>query len=198
MIVALVGPTCSGKTTIAKKFISDHNFNKIVTYTTRAPREREVNGEDYYFVSDEEFQRAINNHEFLEYMDYNASFGHVYYGSKICKYDIESDGKYVIILTPEGIRALLNYVDENHLNRNNVVIVYIDIPEYICYERSKRRGDSSIEVLRRLHDDEVRAFIPFRTDKLYDLVFWETFSIDDIIRKVLSYYDERNKSSVVE
>ncbi len=49
-----------------------------VSATTRAPREGEVNGREYFFVSEEEFDRMIEAGEFLEYM---KVFGRNYYGT---------------------------------------------------------------------------------------------------------------------
>ena len=83
MLLILTGPTCSGKTTVAKILEQDHDFSRLVTYTTRPKRENEVEGVDYYFVSEEEFRASMENNEFVEYRDYNALFGHVYYGSKV-------------------------------------------------------------------------------------------------------------------
>ena len=60
MILALVGESASGKTTTANMFAdSDMNFKRVITYTTRPPREGEENGIDYHFVSEEEFDTLV-------------------------------------------------------------------------------------------------------------------------------------------
>lgn len=74
-LIILVAPSGSGKTTIAHKLLDD--FSKVkfsVSATTRPPREGEVHGKDYYFLSKEEFDKKIEDHEFLEWEEiYNGS-----------------------------------------------------------------------------------------------------------------------------
>ena len=47
------------------------NSHKLITTTTHSPRAREIDGQDYYFVSKAEFWKGITNNRFLEYMEYN-------------------------------------------------------------------------------------------------------------------------------
>ncbi|MGK7369951.1 MAG: guanylate kinase [Candidatus Halalkalibacterium sp. M3_1C_030] len=74
-LIILVAPSGSGKTTIARKLLDE--FSKIkfsVSATTRPPRNGEVNGEDYYFLNKEEFNKKIAENEFLEWEEfYNGS-----------------------------------------------------------------------------------------------------------------------------
>jgi guanylate kinase len=55
------------------------NSQKLITTTTRSPRLGEINGQDYYFVSREEFRKGIANNQFLEYVEYNDN----YYGTSL-------------------------------------------------------------------------------------------------------------------
>ena len=67
-ILILSGPSGCGKSTLLKevyKDISDYYFS--ISTTTRAPRVGEVNGVDYFFVTKEEFEKDIQNDDFLEY-----------------------------------------------------------------------------------------------------------------------------------
>ena len=59
MILILCGPTASGKSTTQKVLCEKYGFNKVVTYTTREPRENEVFGEDYYFVTEDKLTRNL-------------------------------------------------------------------------------------------------------------------------------------------
>ena len=67
IMVILSSPSGAGKTTLVKLLSKNKNFFVSVSHTTRKPRQNEIRGKDYHFVSDEEFKRLINNGEFLEY-----------------------------------------------------------------------------------------------------------------------------------
>ena len=67
IMVILSSPSGAGKTTLVKLLSKNKNFFVSISHTTRKPRQNEIRGKDYHFVSDEEFKRLINNGEFLEY-----------------------------------------------------------------------------------------------------------------------------------
>jgi guanylate kinase len=70
LLVVLSGPSGVGKDTVIRAVkASGFPIHHVVTATTRAPRAGEVHGRDYYFVSDEEFDRMIACNELLEYAD---------------------------------------------------------------------------------------------------------------------------------
>lgn len=69
------GPSGVGKGTIVKKLLNCGGFALSVSCTTRAPREREKNGKDYFFLSKTQFEQGISRGEFLEY---NNHFGNFY------------------------------------------------------------------------------------------------------------------------
>lgn len=69
-LIVLSGPGGVGKSTVAKKLREAGDFWVSVSATTRKPRINEVEGQDYFFVSDEEFSRMINNNEFLEWAEF--------------------------------------------------------------------------------------------------------------------------------
>tara|TARA_Y100000741_G_C18080781_1_gene488568 strand:+ start:104 stop:739 length:636 start_codon:yes stop_codon:yes gene_type:complete len=60
-------PSGAGKTTLVKLVEKKLNFFTSISHTTRKPRSNEVNGKDYYFVSNDQFQDLIEKNEFLEY-----------------------------------------------------------------------------------------------------------------------------------
>ena len=76
-MVVLSSPSGAGKTTLVKLLSKKNNFYISISHTTRKPRPNEVNGKDYFFVSNEEFKRLIKNQEFLEY----AKVFNNYYGT---------------------------------------------------------------------------------------------------------------------
>jgi guanylate kinase len=67
VMIVLSSPSGAGKTTLVKMLSKKDNYEISISHTTRQPRPSEVNNEDYYFVSEDEFKRLINNQEFLEY-----------------------------------------------------------------------------------------------------------------------------------
>jgi len=78
LVIVVSSPSGGGKTTIVKKLINKMpGIRQSVSYTTRPPRSGEENGKDYIFISEEEFDRKIQDGEFLEWEN---NFGH-YYGT---------------------------------------------------------------------------------------------------------------------
>ncbi len=77
-IIVISGPSGVGKSTIVNSLLKDDSLN--VTYsismTTRNKREGEVDGKNYFFVSNDEFIKAINNNELIEWTEYaNNKYG---------------------------------------------------------------------------------------------------------------------------
>lgn len=73
------GPTASGKSTISRELLKlDSKLQLSISTTTRAPRPGEKDGEHYFFVSEEEFNRRIANRLFMEH----AMFSMHYYGTE--------------------------------------------------------------------------------------------------------------------
>ena len=66
-MIILSSPSGAGKTTLVNLLSRLDNFEISISHTTRKPRPQEQQDKDYYFVSEEEFKRLINNQEFLEY-----------------------------------------------------------------------------------------------------------------------------------
>ena len=77
IMVILSSPSGAGKTTLVNLLSKNNNFEISISHTTREPRSNETSGKDYYFVSDQEFNRLIKNEEFLEY----AKVFNNYYGT---------------------------------------------------------------------------------------------------------------------
>ena len=69
--IALVisGPAGVGKTTLCDRLLLDFNpiLSRVITVTTRKPRKDEVDGKDYIFISNAEFDELKSNNSFLEY-----------------------------------------------------------------------------------------------------------------------------------
>ena len=78
IMVILSSPSGAGKTTITKKIQQKYqSFKLSVSHTTRKPRSNEVDGVDYHFISNEEFEKLIKDKKFYEY----AKIFENYYGT---------------------------------------------------------------------------------------------------------------------
>ena len=77
VMIILSSPSGAGKTTLVNLLSKQDNFEISISHTTRQPRPNEISDKDYFFVSDEKFQRLIKNQEFLEY----AKVFNNYYGT---------------------------------------------------------------------------------------------------------------------
>lgn len=78
LLLVVSGPSGAGKGTICKEIITRNEDIKLsVSATTRKPREGEVHGVNYFFLSKEEFQKMVDNNEFFEY----AKIYDNYYGT---------------------------------------------------------------------------------------------------------------------
>ena len=65
-MVILSSPSGAGKTTLVKLLSERRGFVTSISHTTRTPRSNEIDGKDYYFVNNVEFERMIKSNEFLE------------------------------------------------------------------------------------------------------------------------------------
>ena len=66
-MIILSSPSGAGKTTLTKKISKEKNYKISISHTTRKPRTNEIDGVDYFFVSQEDFQKLIEKNAFLEY-----------------------------------------------------------------------------------------------------------------------------------
>ncbi len=78
-LFVISGSSGVGKGTVIKEFLKKHpEFKLSVSCTTRGMRAGEVHGENYFFLSKEEFQKCIENEEFLEWAEFSGN----HYGTK--------------------------------------------------------------------------------------------------------------------
>lgn len=94
VLVVLSGPGGVGKSTVSREVRKQSHFWVSVSATTRKPREKEIHGIDYLFLSDEEFDRGVGNGYFLEW----ANFAGARYGTpRQPVLDALLDGKDVLL-----------------------------------------------------------------------------------------------------
>ena len=100
MIIVLLGASGSGKATLEHELATYHGFEKIISYTTRQPRNNEENGKDYWFIDNDTFREIMNRDLFAEHDEYSQNR---LYGTLKSDY---VDGNKVVVLTPNGLRQL--------------------------------------------------------------------------------------------
>lgn len=134
------GASGVGKSTVLKKVFSARDDLRFsVSATTRSPRPGEVDGEHYYFVTKETFEKMISEDAFLEYSAHAAN----YYGTP--RQQLEDKLKYgdvVLDIEPNGAFQVLK-------KREDAILIFIMPPS--MEELSRRlnnRGDTSEEQIK--------------------------------------------------
>jgi len=185
-VFIISAPSGSGKSTLTSGLIRTvPNLRFSVSYTTRAPRSEEKNGEAYFFINREEFQRRISQGEFLEFAEV---FGN-YYGTHISELERAARDGYDLVLDidVQGARQLKEKIPAG-------VSIFILAPSrQVLEERLRARGqDSDAVIQRRLREaaEEIRNY--FRYD--YVLVNHEVeTSIDTLVSIVKATRSRRDR-----
>lgn len=134
-MIVLVGESASGKSSIQKNMVDNYRYSRIVSYTTRNPRDNEVDGIDYHFVTEFQFCRLKEQDFFAEIGCYNGW----YYGT--AKKDCTDDK--IAVLTPYGLRQLRKIKDIH------IISFYINVPRRDRLIKILQRGDNIEESYRR-------------------------------------------------
>lgn len=173
-MLVLVGPSASGKSAIVKCLMKKYGLEKFITCTTRPMRVGEINGVDYYFLTNEEFSRLYNENEFIETVYYNGN----YYGTL----KKEANDNKVVILEPQGLNNFVSVLD-------SVYAVFLQTDEAILKERMISRGDSLLEVAKRLENDQI-LFSEDQLSKIDYKINTTSLSVEEISNKIYEKYME--------
>jgi guanylate kinase len=143
-LVVLSGPSGSGKTSIARevcKRIGEDKTMFSISSTTRAPRNGEKDGVDYYFLTKEEFLADIEKGYFLEWAEVHGN----YYGtSKIPIEKAMKEGKIVFLdIDVQGFESV------KKIYPNTLTSVFVTTKnKQVLIERLKSRGTETEESLK--------------------------------------------------
>jgi len=141
--LVLTGPSGSGKSTLLKRLMDEFQdcFGFSISHTTRKPREGEVHGREYHFISHNEFEESIEKQEFLEF----TKFANNYYGtSKKAVKDVQNVGKICILdVEIEGVKNL----KKTDLNPRFVFIKPPNMEE--LENRLRSRGTEAEDAIQR-------------------------------------------------
>tara|TARA_Y100000389_G_scaffold19791_1_gene17115 strand:- start:5746 stop:6222 length:477 start_codon:yes stop_codon:yes gene_type:complete len=136
--IIICGHGGSGKDYLKNKLV-EKGFNPSISFTTRKARVGEIDGVDYYYCSNEQFDSMIKNKELYEYKEFRGWF----YGTSLKEFYSSE----IFIMTPPSIKEL------SKKDRKNSFIVYLDIDERIRKMRLSSRNDVD-SVDRRLRTDK--------------------------------------------
>lgn len=141
MRIIIVGHGASGKDTLKSKLL-EKGFKADVSLTTRPPRDGEIDGKDYHFVTMDNFLELKNVGNIVQAQEFNGNW----YGTLRSEWD----SKNVFIMTPQGIAALS---DED---RKSCFVMFININPSIRYDRLAERGDTESDIAKRMNEDETK------------------------------------------
>jgi len=140
-IVILTAPSGAGKTTIKTAML--HEMSQMLSFsvsdTTRKIRQHETEGSDYFFISEDEFKKRIENKEFIEW---EMVYPGLYYGTSV---------KEIERIWNEGKTPLLDIDIQGALNvkrkyGSDVLSIFIEPPSMdILHERLNKRGTETAE-----------------------------------------------------
>ena len=179
VLAVISGFSGAGKGTIMKELIKRYDYFLSVSATTRRPRDGEVDGQDYYFHTRDEFQQMIDNGELVEWAEYVGNF----YGTPKKRVEEQLDQGQDVLLEIEMQGGML--VKEQF---PDALLIFISPPSAkVLKERLAGRGtESGEEIERRL----LRAVEEVKYMKEYDYIIVND-DLEDAINKVndLIQYD---------
>ena len=178
-IIVLIGKSASGKDSIIQKLHADFKIPIIISHTTRPKRESELDGCEYWFVSDDYFEQEKEN--FIEQRLYKTKGkdGSV----QIWRYGVHEkdvkEGTNLVILDPQGLEEFKKY-----FGKENIFTFYIHANDCTRLNRLIERGDMNnpLEVARRMDSDE-EDFKDFIESRNYYKVCNE-YSIDSAVDEI--------------
>jgi len=168
LLVVVSAPSGGGKTTLCERLLAEfHQMVYSVSCTTRAPRDGEIDGTDYYFISEDEFTRRIDAGEFIEHANVH---GHRY-GTlrRFIERGFASGRDVLMDIDVQGaaqIRATLASLPPNDPLRRGFVDVFIAPPSIeVLRKRLQLRGkDADVVIERRLQqaENEMQRWTDYR------------------------------------
>ena len=158
-MIILSSPSGAGKTTLVKLISKNKKYFTSVSHTTRTPRLNEIDGIDYFFTDKNQFQKLINENEFLEY----AKVFENYYGtSKKNIIDKLDDGINVIFdIDWQGTEQII----KQKLDYKLISIFILPPSKKVLYERLSNRDMKD----KLIVDERMKQF-----DK--DILHWKNYN----------------------
>lgn len=143
-LIGICGKTASGKNSLLEALIEkDSNlFKRKISHTTRERRDQEKEGQDYFFITDQQFFDMTLNDEFLEAAEVYGEF----YGTALS--NLSDSNINIGIFDPQGIEIL----SDN--KKIDLLTIFVDTEENLRYYRFLERGGSLKELYERSKEEE--------------------------------------------
>lgn len=160
-LVTITAPTCSGKTYLIEKLAS-LGFNRIVGFTTREPRQGEVEGKDYYFITMEKALQLGEEGKLAE----TASFRGNSYGVTHEEMEGKMSGEMtpVVILEPSGLQTYEKYCAQHGYG---IFKVYVSVAEATKIQRLNQR--TTEDLLQADNEDNIMKIVKTHSDRLLSI-----------------------------
>lgn len=140
-LLVLSSPSGAGKTTICKKLLERDNQLRIsISVTTRAKRETEIDGRDYFFTTKQKYDKMLENQELLEHAEIFGNF----YGTpkNLVEEELRKGNDLLFDIDWQGVQQINNA-------KNDMVSIFILPPSMEeLEERLKKRAEDSDEVVK--------------------------------------------------
>mgnify|MGYP000848843545 CR=1 FL=1 len=193
-LIVLMGSSATGKTTLLEYLKKYFNINIGVSHTSRPKRKCEIEGQDYHFISMDDFIDMAMSKDFLEVRTYKTKNGYWYYGLHKDSVDL-SNGDYFVILDQDGYYQVLEQLPQEDVPG---IYIYSDEREKIsrALSRETRTDDEFYaEFYRRMLDD-LTAFDKVKQDE--HILKIENINLEQTARIIMNYIGLHNQENTTE
>lgn len=167
VLIVIAGPAGSGKSTLCDRLVQDGPaFHRVVTTTTRAPRDGEINGVHYHFFNPDEFRLHVSRGDFLEWAQVHGDKHDRLYGTlKSSVLEPLARGENLVLsIDVQGVESLRRVAKVDPTLQRAMTTVFIVVDhERLAARMRGRAKDNEEEIARRMAtaEAELRAASTF-------------------------------------
>jgi guanylate kinase len=202
-LVTITGPTCSGKTFLRERAESRYGWNRIVSTTTRPMRDGEVEGVDYYFISEEQSRSLEAGGQLAELVEFRG----VRYGVTVAEMHTKfnrGNAVATVILEPNGLVQYRKLCQEQGVD---VFSIYVHVVEEQLLGRlhwramadEELRSPENIAGIRKAYEDRKNS-IKGEERRWLNTNIWnaivpgdDVFKAMDMIELGIQWHNRRNE-----